>query len=152
MCVDGRFSKIRSHILCKHFTVDSKSPLQHYCIANKLLGKAHSTLYKNKLPRGPGKKFGNAYLFNNAFILGSQVECDRKLEIEERWSSDSDDEVDDVQNDDMQKVDEQSDDMKGIAGNEVPEKSVYEEKREKEQVQKVDDKMSTPVGRKPDEN
>ena len=31
----------------------------------------------------------------------------------------------------MQKVDEQSDDMKGIAGNEVPEKSVYEEKREK---------------------
>ena len=51
----------------------------------------------------------------------------------------------------MQKVDEQSDDMKGIAGNEVPEKSVYEEKREKEQVQKMDDKMSTPVGRKPAE-
>ena len=41
-------------------------------------------------------------------------------------------------------IDEQSDDMKGIAGNEMPKKSVYEEKREKEQVQKVDDKMSTP--------
>ena len=92
--------------------------------AHKLLAKYIPLYIRTSRLGGLGKKFGNAYLFNNAFILGSQIECDRKLEIEEGWSSDNDDKVDDVQNDDMQKVDEQSDDMKGIAGNEVPE-NVY---------------------------